>query len=55
MIFSKKFIHKNGEKPIYYYFPQSFFSLWALMRAGNISTRSMLTPLLFFLCALFFK
>lgn len=33
---------------------QSFFSTWAIMRAGNITTRSILSPILFLFCIFFF-
>lgn len=55
MIFSKKLASNESSRPIYYYFPHSFFSVWAFMRAGGISTRSILTPVLFILCAMFFR
>ena len=38
----------------YFFIPQSFFSVWAIMRMGGFSTRSILTPVLFLFCTVFF-
>lgn len=55
MFFNKKLTPITHTQPIYFYFPHSLFAVWAIMRAGGISTRNILTPILFILCALFFK
>lgn len=34
---------------------QSFLTTWAIMRLANLSTRSILTPVLFLLCTVFFR
>lgn len=57
-----RFIQKSGkageQKPAVSFFflsLQGFFSVWAILRAGHLSTRHMLAPVLFLLCLCFFR
>lgn len=55
MSISSLFTKSDRPRPFAFFFLQSFFSVWAVMRAGSFSVRSILTPVLFLLFALFFR